>query len=72
MYLAEVNCELSQNVGHRKTGWGVGDCNQRTEIAVKREEPSDTCVPGLNLTTEEVVRVIGQRLFIEARKTMIQ
>ncbi|XP_057797196.1 protein HEADING DATE 3B-like isoform X2 [Salvia miltiorrhiza] len=62
------------------------DCNQRANIdndplslkigdAIKREETSDTCTEdsllGLDLATDEVVRVIGQRLFLKARKTMV-
>lgn len=45
--------------------------------SVKREETLDSytredSIPGLDLATDEVVRVIGQRLFLKARKTMVQ
>lgn len=64
-----------------------GDCQQWANIdndpfslkigdAIKREETSDACtedsIVGLDLATDEVVRVIGQRLFLKARKTMVQ
>lgn len=62
----------------------AGGCNQQANIgndhlslkiggAVKREETSDTCIEdSIDLASGEVVRVIGQRVFLKARKTMIQ
>ncbi|XP_047964118.1 protein EARLY FLOWERING 3-like isoform X1 [Salvia hispanica] len=64
----------------------AGDCNLRANIdsdplslkigdGVKREETSDAfavnSILGLDIASDEVVRVIGQRLFLKARKTMI-
>lgn len=43
----------------------IGDC-------VKREKTSDSFIEGLDLNPDEVARVIGQRVFLKARKTMVQ
>lgn len=65
----------------------VGDCIKecsdnkdcvplKLEIAIKKEEISDTSmegsIPGVHLTPDEVIGVIGQRLFLKARETIVQ
>lgn len=75
-----VGDDISAICGRRRTSSFVVDSDSwalRIGDSVKREETSDSftqedSIPGLDPATDEVVRVIGQRLFLKARKTMIQ
>ncbi|XP_042034623.1 protein EARLY FLOWERING 3-like isoform X2 [Salvia splendens] len=62
------DCNLQANIDSDSLSLKIGD-------GVKREETSDTfagnSILGLDIASDEVVRVIGQRLFLKARKTMI-
>lgn len=75
-----VGDDISAIGGRRRTSSFVVDLDSlslKIGDSVKREETSDSytqedSIPGLDLASDEVVRVIGQRLFLKARKTMVQ